>query len=73
MQEAVRTAVDTDEVLEKLIDGHRKSAGTIALDVETTSTDPMQAVLVGIAIAIEPAESFYVPVGHNDGTQTDAR
>ncbi len=39
-------------------------AKEIALDVETTSTDALRADLVGISLAIEPGEGFYLPVGH---------
>jgi DNA polymerase-1 len=35
-----------------------------AIDTETTSTNPMLARLVGISIAIEPHEAWYIPVGH---------
>lgn len=39
----------------------------IALDTETTSTDQMQAKLVGISLAVESGYGYYVPVGHNEG------
>lgn len=38
--------------------------GVYAIDVETTSVDPMMADLVGIAIAVSPTEAYYIPVGH---------
>jgi DNA polymerase-1 len=41
-----------------------KKASAIAMDVETTSTDPMRAELVGISLAVEPGEGYYLPVGH---------
>lgn len=41
-----------------------RAAGEFALDTETTSTDPMQARLVGISFACEPGQAAYVPVGH---------
>lgn len=68
---SIQMVVDTPEKLAHLIERIRATK-TIALDVETTSTDPMAAVLVGIAIAVSDHESFYVPVGHNDGVQLDA-
>jgi DNA polymerase-1 len=43
--------------------------GAYAIDVESTSTDPMLARLVGIAIAVSPSGGYYIPVGHADGTQ----
>ena len=45
------------------------SAKIIAFDTETTSTDPIQAKMVGISLAVEKGEGFYIPTGHNAGTQ----
>lgn len=42
------------------------SAPLIALDTETTSTDQMEADLVGISLAAEPNRGFYIPVGHRN-------
>ncbi len=42
-----------------------KKAKRIAFDVETTSTDAMRANLVGISIAVEPGEGYYLPIGHH--------
>lgn len=41
-----------------------KQAGRFTFDFETTSEDPMQANLVGIAISVEPKAACYIPVGH---------
>jgi DNA polymerase-1 len=41
-----------------------KDAGTVVLDTETTSLDPMQADLCGVSLAVAPNEACYVPVGH---------
>ena len=65
---ANRTLVNTTETLQALVERVRE-AGTYAIDVETTSTEPMTAELVGIAIAVSPTESFYIPVGHDNGVQ----
>ncbi|MGD9330537.1 MAG: DNA polymerase I [Desulfobacterales bacterium] len=35
-----------------------------ALDTETTSQDPMRAQLVGVSLASEPHEAYYIPCGH---------
>ncbi len=35
-----------------------------AFDTETTSLDPRRARLVGIAIAVDPENGYYIPVGH---------
>ncbi len=39
-------------------------APNISLDTETTSTDPMRARLVGISLAVDEAQGYYLPVGH---------
>ncbi|MDD4902980.1 MAG: DNA polymerase I [Candidatus Bipolaricaulis sp.] len=36
-----------------------------ALDLETTSLDPMEAEIVGIAVSPAPFVGYYIPVGHN--------
>ena len=41
-----------------------QSAKVISFDTETTSTDQMRAGLVGISLAIEANEGWYIPVGH---------
>ena len=38
--------------------------GLLAIDLLTTAPDPMQAELVGIALALAPNEAAYVPLGH---------
>jgi len=35
-----------------------------ALDAETTSVRPMEAELVGLALACQAGEGFYIPIGH---------
>ena len=37
----------------------------LSLDTETTSTNPMEAELVGLSFAVEPKKAFYVPVSAN--------
>ncbi len=39
----------------------------ISFDTETTSTDQMRADLVGISLAVDGAEGWYIPVGHQAG------
>ncbi|HYB21373.1 MAG TPA: DNA polymerase I, partial [Thermodesulfobacteriota bacterium] len=41
-----------------------KDAGTFALDLESTSLDPMQAEIVGWSFSFQPHQAFYIPVGH---------
>ncbi|MGD9248729.1 MAG: DNA polymerase I, partial [Desulfobacteraceae bacterium] len=35
-----------------------------AIDTETTSKNPMDAVMVGISLSMSPYEAFYIPCGH---------
>ena len=58
--------VNTTEALEQLQQRLEK-AEAISLDTETTSIDPLRAELVGISLAVEPGEGFYIPVGHHTG------
>jgi DNA polymerase I len=44
-----------------------RDAGLVAIDVQTTSLDPMQAELCGFALAVGPNEACYVPLGHRQG------
>ena len=66
-----QTIVQTDDQLAKMI-ADIQATGEMAIDVETTSTDPFTADLVGIAIATSTTRSYYVPVGHESGDQLDA-
>ncbi len=56
--------VQTPEALAEMVKKLNK-AEIIAFDTETTSTDQMQADLVGISLAVEPGAGYYIPVGHN--------
>lgn len=56
--------VDSLEALAHL-KAELRAAKQIAFDVETTSTDPITADLVGISLALKPEEGYYLPVGHN--------
>ncbi len=38
--------------------------GLLALELETTSIDPLTADIIGIALATAPGVACYVPVGH---------
>ena len=58
------TAIMDTEALEALA-RRLEAAERFALDTETTSQDPMQARLVGFSFSLQPAEAFYIPVGHN--------
>jgi DNA polymerase-1 len=41
--------------------------GWMSVDTETTNTEPRGAKLVGIAVAVDESEAWYVPVGHSTG------
>jgi DNA polymerase-1 len=60
------TLVTTGKQFSALIRTLRR-AGAFVLDVETTSTDPMAAELVGLAFAVQPGAAYYLPVGHAEG------
>ncbi|HUP20697.1 MAG TPA: DNA polymerase I [Gemmatimonadota bacterium] len=55
--------VSTGEELDALVRGLR-AAGRFAVDVETTSLDPISAEIVGYSFATAPGRAWYVPVGH---------
>ena len=57
------TIVDDEGKLNDLI-GKLKNIEKISFDTETTSTNPMQADLVGISLAFEVGSAYYIPVGH---------
>ncbi|MDQ4045181.1 MAG: DNA polymerase I [Chloroflexota bacterium] len=63
------TAIDTAALKElaKAIE----QAEQIAVDVETDSTNPMMATLVGIAIATSETDAWYVPVKHESEPVAD--
>ncbi|MDF1504150.1 DNA polymerase I [Roseisolibacter sp. H3M3-2] len=66
--------VDTVQKLQRLLARARKAAqggGMVAVDTETvidpdspSKVDPLRSRLVGIAMAIEPGEAFYLPLAH---------
>jgi len=39
----------------------------LALDTETTSTNAIEAKLVGISVAVQPGKAYYIPLGHSVG------
>jgi DNA polymerase-1 len=42
-------------------------AEVISFDTETTSTEEMQASIVGISLAVREGEGYYIPIGHLAG------
>jgi DNA polymerase I len=59
--------VDTEDKLANLVKVLNK-AKVISFDTETTSTEEMKADIVGISLAVKEGEGYYIPVGHNAGT-----
>ncbi len=57
-----RTILDKTE-LDRFLDRVRK-AGEVAIDLETTSLDPMRAKIVGISLSVQEDEGVYIPVAH---------
>jgi DNA polymerase-1 len=57
--ETVRTPQQLDQVLHAV-----RKAKTFCLDTETTSLDPLSAELVGVSLAVEEGNAWYIPVGH---------
>jgi DNA polymerase-1 len=50
-----------------------RTAGTIAVDTETTSTDPMRAELVGVSMSAAEGRAYYLAFGHRPSSvATDA-
>jgi len=62
--------IDTKKKLKELV-SILDSVERISFDTETTSTDQMEADLVGISLAVDLDNGYYIPVGHraNGGTQ----
>jgi DNA polymerase-1 len=63
------TTVHLVNDLEGLKKLQEKLTGTprISLDTETTSVEPMRAKLVGISLATQAGEGYYIPTGHQTG------
>jgi len=54
----------TEDAFENLLT-KLKSTSEFALDLETTSKDPMRAKIVGISCAFQPHEAYYIPINHS--------
>jgi len=60
--------VNTPEALAGMVKT-LNGAELIAFDTETTDTDVMRARLVGISLAVDLDQGYYIPVGHAQGQQ----
>ena len=45
-----------------------ESVGVFGFDLETTSLNPREAEIVGLAICCRPEKAFYIPIGHRDSS-----
>jgi len=71
LEDEIRARIDHDRY-ETVTTGARLDAwiararetGLLSVDTETTSLDPMQAKLCGVALCVAPGEACYVPTGH---------
>lgn len=58
--------VDSPQGLAEL-SARLEQAEWIALDTESTSTDPLRGDLVGISLAVGEGTGYYIPLGHRTG------
>ncbi|MBO9318788.1 MAG: DNA polymerase I [Chloroflexus sp.] len=62
------TIVRDTRALSELV-ARLRAAPAFAFDTECTSLQPVMSDLVGISIALAPADVWYVPIAHRDGEQ----
>jgi len=60
--------ITTNERLQHWI-ARAYDAGLLALKTETSSLDPMQAALCGLALAVASNEAAYLPLGHREANE----
>jgi len=60
--------ITTNERLQHWI-ARAYDAGLLALKTETSSLDPMQAALCGLALAVASNEAAYMPLGHREANE----
>ncbi len=68
-----RSAYETIITLEQLDHwiATASESGILTIDTETSSLDPMQADLVGIALCVAPGRAAYIPLGHRGEGASD--
>ncbi|MGH2592638.1 MAG: 5'-3' exonuclease H3TH domain-containing protein, partial [Anaerolineae bacterium] len=59
-----QTIIVQDEAALRSLISKLQKAKIISFDTESTSTDPLRASLVGVALAVKEGEGYYIPVGH---------
>jgi DNA polymerase-1 len=62
------TAITSMAALEQKI-AAAKTAGRFALDLQTDDRNSLHGNLLGIALATEPGQAAYIPLGHNLGLE----
>ncbi|MDD3626962.1 MAG: DNA polymerase I, partial [bacterium] len=62
--------INTPEAFAKFLDRIKKSE-MLAVDLETTDIDPINAEIVGIGLSDSPEFGRYIPVAHKEGEQLD--
>jgi DNA polymerase-1 len=60
------SAIQDEKAFKELLQAIEKK-GVFGFDVETTSLNPREAVIVGFAIALDSSQGYYIPVGHRGG------
>ncbi|MBI4551053.1 MAG: DNA polymerase I, partial [Candidatus Latescibacteria bacterium] len=68
--ETTATVITDLDALDRLV-ARLAQCHEFAIDLETTSAEPMLADPVGVAVAVAPGEAFYIPVGHLSGPSLD--
>lgn len=58
----ISTEAELDDWIEKA-----RAQGHVAIDLETTSLNEMQAEIVGAALALAPGKAAYMPLSHKEG------
>jgi len=61
--ESYRTVLTTADFTALL--GELQQAPVFAVDLETTSLNPLEAEIVGISVSFRDHEAYYIPVGHH--------
>lgn len=56
--------IDTEEDIYNLVSA-LKNYKTVCIDTETTSTNAIEAELVGISLSVKEGEAFYIPLPHD--------
>jgi DNA polymerase I len=63
VRSSVCLVIDQVDQLEDLVRTLR-AAPLVALDTETSSTEPRDAELIGLSFAVDPGSAWYLPFGH---------